>query len=57
MRKSYQLMHRVTGAVLGGYVVMSAMETEIADANRRLAASGQDYRYIARPVEQVDKDV
>lgn len=55
MNSSFVLMHRITGAVLSGYVVMAAAEAEIADANRRLAASGQEYRYIAKPVEQTVK--
>lgn len=43
---SYRLMHRVTGAVLGGYIVLSATQAEIDTANQRLHQTGSAYRYV-----------
>jgi hypothetical protein len=43
---SFRLMHRATGVVLSGYVVLSATPQEIETANRNLSASGSCFRYI-----------
>lgn len=43
---SFRLMHRATGVVLTGYVVLSASQAEIDHANRNLRESGSGYRYV-----------
>jgi hypothetical protein len=39
-------MHCRTGAVLGGYRVLSASQDEIARANHNLKTSGSEYRFV-----------
>ena len=43
---SFRLMHRLTGAVLGGYRVLSATTEEIDLANHRLKESGSPMRFV-----------
>jgi hypothetical protein len=43
---SFRLMHRATGVVLSGYVVLSATPQEIESANANLSRNGSSYRYI-----------
>jgi hypothetical protein len=43
---SWRLMHRATGMVLSGYIVLSASPTEIDQANSKLKTSGSDFRYV-----------
>lgn len=43
---SFRLMHRLTGAVLGGYRVLSATAEEIDLANHRLKESGSPMRFV-----------
>jgi hypothetical protein len=43
---SFRLMHRATGVVLSGYVVLSATPQEIENANSNLSRNGSSYRYI-----------
>jgi hypothetical protein len=43
---SFRLMHRATGVVLSGYVVLSATPQEIESANSNLSRNGSSYRYI-----------
>jgi hypothetical protein len=43
---SFRLMHRATGVVLSGYVVLSATSQEIDTANANLSRSGSAFRYV-----------
>jgi hypothetical protein len=43
---SFRLMHCRTGAVLGGYRVLSASQDEIARANHKLRTTGSEYRFV-----------
>lgn len=46
---SWRLMHRATGMVLTGYVVLSASTAEIDSANSNLRARNSEYRYVPSP--------
>jgi hypothetical protein len=50
---SWRLMHRATGAVLTGYIVLSASPAEIEQANSNLRTSGSGYRYVPNQHEAV----
>lgn len=43
---SFRLMHRATGVVLSGYVVLSATAQEIDTANANLHRNGSSFRYV-----------
>ena len=43
---SYRLMHRITGAMLTGYIVLSASQHEIDQANHNLKNRGSEFRFI-----------
>lgn len=39
-------MHRITGAVISGYRVLSAAASEIEKANANLRERGSQFRYV-----------
>ncbi len=43
---SWRLMHRATGVVLSGYIVLSASPAEIEQANSNLKHRGSGFRYV-----------